>query len=302
MHGHIGLIRAMHTQPAQTLAVALRVRANAHQRGGNREAKLLHQVGQAFACLACYHTATGIEHWALGLQHHLDGFLDLPGMPTGHRIVGAQFDLLRVHVLVALGGRGHVLGDIDHHRARTTGRCQIEGLFQHFWDFGRVTNREAVLHDRTRHANDIGFLEGVVTNQVAHDLAAQNNHGNGVHVGGRNASHRVGSAGARGHQHHAGLAGGTGIAVGSVGGCLFVPHEDVLHFVLAEQRIINMQRRATGITINVLDALILQEAGDHICAGKQFHCVSPLEVSSAIRRTSCGVECGGMPLPAHAGT
>ncbi|GAA5177797.1 hypothetical protein GCM10023342_26740 [Modicisalibacter zincidurans] len=54
--------------------------------------------------------------------------------------------------------------------------------------------------------------------------------------------------------------------------------------ILAEQRIVDMQRRATRIAIDIFDALILKEAGDHIGAGKQFHCVSPLEVSSAVSR------------------
>ena len=118
----------------------------------------------------------------------------------------------------------------------------------------------------------------------------------------RNAGHRVSSAGAEVTSTTPGLPEPG--AVGSVGGCLFVPHEDVLHFVLAEQRIINMQRRAAGITINVLDALILQEAGDHICAGKQFHSVSPLEVRcdpQDILRVECDNAAAGQPAPDQTG-
>ena len=52
--------------------------------------------------------------------------------------------------------------------------------------------------------------------------------------------------GPRGHQHHAGLAGGTGIALGGVAGALLVAHQDVLDVALLENLVIDRQHRAPG--------------------------------------------------------
>jgi hypothetical protein len=54
-------------------------------------------------------------------------------------------------------------------------------------------------------------------------------------------------------------------------GALFVPHQDVLHFVLLEQRVVDRQHRAAGIAKNVLDALIGERCHHHFCAGHFRH-------------------------------
>ena len=58
---------------------------------------------------------------------------------------------------------------------------------------------------------------------------------------------RVGGAGAGGHEHDADLAGGAGIALGRMHRALLVAHEDVLHLVLVEERVVDRQHRAAGI-------------------------------------------------------
>src|SRR5690554_436150 len=267
VHGHVRLVGAVHAQPAQTLTVALRVSTNAHQRGRDGIAQALDQIGQPFTGTPRDHATTGIENRPLGLEHQLHGFLDLATMPTRYRVIGAHLDLFRVDVLVTLGRGGHILGNVHHHRAGTSRRGQIKGLFQHFRNFARVLDREAVLHDRPGHADDVGFLESVLANQMTGDLATQHHHGNRIHVGGGNSGNRIGGTGAGGDQHDTGFARGTGITVGGVSRGLFVAHQDVLDLVLTEQRIINMQRSTARITINIFDAFILQESGNHIRAG-----------------------------------
>ena len=54
-------------------------------------------------------------------------------------------------------------------------------------------------------------------------------------------------------------------------GALFVPHQDVLHFVLLEQRVVDRQHRAAGIAENVLDALIGERRDHHFRAGHLRH-------------------------------
>ena len=59
------------------------------------------------------------------------------------------------------------------------------------------------------------------------DVAGDEHHGGGVHIGGGDAGDQVGGAGAGGGEAHAHLAGGAGIAVGGVGSALLVGGEDV---------------------------------------------------------------------------
>ena len=54
-------------------------------------------------------------------------------------------------------------------------------------------------------------------------------------------------------------------------GALLVPHQDVLHLVLLEQRVIDRQHRAAGIAENVLDALIGERRDHHFRAGHLRH-------------------------------
>ena len=68
--------------------------------------------------------------------------------------------------------------------------------------------------------------------------------------------HRVGRARPRGDEHRADLAGRARIAFGGMHGALLVPHQDVLHLVLVEERVIDRQHRAAGIAEKMLDPLI----------------------------------------------
>ena len=85
------------------------------------------------------------------------------------------------------------------------------------------------------------------------------------------AGDRVGGAGAGGDQHGADLAGRARIALGGMHGALLVAHQDVLHLVLLEQRVVDRQHRAAGIAENVLDALIGKRRHHHFRAGHLRH-------------------------------
>ena len=50
-------------------------------------------------------------------------------------------------------------------------------------------------------------------------------------------------------------------------GGLLVAHQNVIDFVLLEQRVINVQYRAPGIPEDVLHSLVLQSADHHFRAG-----------------------------------
>ena len=51
-----------------------------------------------------------------------------------------------------------------------------------------------MLHDRQRHAEDIDFLEGIRPHQAGRDLAGENDHRHGVHIGVGDAGQEIGGA------------------------------------------------------------------------------------------------------------
>ena len=70
-----------------------------------------------------------------------------------------------------------------------------------------------------------------------------------------------------GDQHHAGLAGGAGIALGRVGRALLVADQHVAQARLVEQGVVDRQHRAAGIAEQVVDALVDERAHDDLGAG-----------------------------------
>jgi hypothetical protein len=91
-----------------------------------------------------------------------------------------------------------------------------------------------------------------------------------IHHRGGDAGHRIRGAGTRGHQHHAGLAGGARIPVGGMGRPLLVAHQDVRHLGLAEQGVVDVQHGAAGVAEDMAHALVAQEADDDFGTG-EFH-------------------------------
>ena len=127
-----------------------------------------------------------------------------------------------------------------------------------------------MLDARTGDPDIVHFLEGIVAYQGGGDLPGEDHHGYGIHIGRGDAGNRIGGAGPRSHQHHAGPAGGAGIPVRRMGRPLLVAHQDMLDVLLPEQCIIDVQYRPTGVTEHILDTFILQALNDNLGSG-QFH-------------------------------
>ena len=113
----------------------------------------------------------------------------------------------------------------------------------------------------------IGLLEGVIADEMRRHLAGQADNRNAVHQCIGQPSHRVGGAGPGGHQQHAGLAGGPGIALRCVGRALFMAHQNVTDAILLKQRIINGQDRATAVAKHHFDTLSDQGFEQYFSAG-----------------------------------
>ena len=129
----------------------------------------------------------------------------------------------------------------------------------------------------TGDTNGVNFLEGIVADQAGRYLARENNQRNRVHVRGRNTGDRIGCTGAGGNQHHAGLSGRARVAIGRMGRCLLMTHQDVFDLFLLVQRIIDMQYRTTRVAEQVFDTLIAQATDKNLGTG-QFHLSHPPKI------------------------
>ncbi len=68
--------------------------------------------------------------------------------------------------------------------------------------------------------------------------------------------------GAGRHQRDADLLARPRVAVGRVHRALLVPHQHVLHLVLLEERVVDVEHRAARVAEDVLDAFFLEAADD----------------------------------------
>ena len=123
-----------------------------------------------------------------------------------------------------------------------------------------------MLGARPGDSDRIAFLEGVRADQVGRHLAGDDDKRDGVHQGVDDAGHRVGGAGAGGHQHDAALAGGARVPLGGMGRALFMTHQHMLQPGFGEQGVIDRQHGAAGIAEQHLDALVDERAHDHLGA------------------------------------
>ena len=94
---------------------------------------------------------------------------------------------------------------------------------------------------------------------MAH-VAGEGHHGHRVHIGRGNAGDQIGGTRAAGSQHHAGAAGGAGIAVCRVGRALLVGGEHMGDAVrIFVQLIVKVQHCAAGITKKGVHALLAED-------------------------------------------
>ena len=113
----------------------------------------------------------------------------------------------------------------------------------------------------------IGFLEGVVTDQMRRYLTGQTDHWNAVHQRIGKTGHRVGGAGTRRDQHNADFARRPGITFRHMDRATFLAHENMLELVLLEDRVINWQHCAARIAEHGIHTLIYESFDNNFSAG-----------------------------------
>ena len=257
LHRVVGFDGAVHAQHAQEFFVAGRVSAQAHQGIGAGVAQHVHQGAQFLRGVAQQDTAAGVDVGALGGQQQLQGLADLAAVAFAHRVVRAHADGFGVAVESGLLER-HVFRNIYHHRAGATGAGNVECFFQRLGQVAHVFHQKVVLDHGPGDTHGIAFLESIQANGVCRHLAADDHHGDAVHVRGGNAGNGIRQTRAGSDQRHTHITGSTGITVGGVHGCLLVAHQHMLDGVLFVERVVDVKNCTTGVTPDVLDVLGLE--------------------------------------------
>ena len=208
------------------------------------------------------------------------------------RVRGAQFVLGAVQqvgdpaVLVVLAegqglivgvGGGDIFENVDVHRAGAAGAGDGEGLPHHVGQLVSVLDQEVALGDGHGDAGDVHLLEGVLADQVLAHIAGDEHHGGGVQIGGGDAGDQVGGAGAGGGEADPHLSRRPGVAVGGVGGTLFMSGQDVpdlLAIAVELELVIDVQNGAAGVAEDSVNALLQQAFHQNLGCGHSHGMIS----------------------------
>ena len=258
----------MHAQHPDKLLIRSRVGPQPHQGVGNRHAghpgELDQQLRGFGACVD--DPAPGVDDRTLGLRQRLNGLLNLSKIALEPRLVGRTADLRLLLVDVSFVHQ-HVFGQVDDNRAGTAGRRDQKGLVNNAGDVFNLLHQIVVLGTGAGDAGGIGFLEGILPDQMGRHLPGQTDDRDGVHERVGQARHGVCRTGARGYQHTAYFTGRAGVALGRMDRSLLVTHEYVPDRILLKQGIVNRQDCAAGITEDDFDPLLDQGCDQRFCTG-----------------------------------
>ena len=125
-----------------------------------------------------------------------------------------------------------------------------------------------MLDARASDSDRIDLLESILTDRGTRHLTGDHHQRDRIAVCGGNPRHRVGRAGAGGHQRHTDLVGGAGIAVCRMNGGLLMTHQDMAHLVLLEQLVVDIKDRAAGITEKIFNLFFLETPDYNFCTGQ----------------------------------
>ena len=249
----------MHARQAQAELLVLVEDALAHEADHSGDLQGVGELHDVLAGMAPQDAAATVDDGLLGVEQGAHRLLHLLVVALVGGLVAGELDLFGVVVLDGLAQQ--VAGHVDDHGARAAGAGDVVGLCHDAGDVLGLADEVAVLDDGQGDARDVAFLEGVASQGAQGHLAADDHHGDGVHVGGGNAGDGVGGTGAGGDDDRASLAGCAGIAVCGMGRALLVAHQDVVQLLAVIQRIVDEDGLAAGIAEDSIDAGVL-ECGD----------------------------------------
>ena len=230
IHGLIGRPGAVHAQHAQVVWVVFAGVANAFERYHRRQSGGFSKRAKAVFSVCQTDATSAIEYGFAGRPKHREcvGQIWKAGLLGFGMEVGGIADV----------SQQQVLGNINPHRSRSSTLSQFHGFFHDSGQRVGIVNEVTVFNDAQRHAQYVGFLEGVGADQAGGHLAGDDQQRNGIPVGVGYAGDQVGGARAGGSNAYAELAACTGVAVGGKGAGLFVAAKHMLHADIVHQRIV----------------------------------------------------------------
>ena len=149
----------------------------------------------------------------------------------------------------------HILRDINKYGAGPAGRGDVKSLFDGLGEISYIFDQEVVFHAWTSNADGVALLKCVLANGVRGHLPGDDNHWNGIHIGGCDAGNGVGDPRTRGHKCNARLTRGAGVGVGSVERCLLVTYQNMRERLLFVNFVVNDQHGPARIAEQKFDAL-----------------------------------------------
>ena len=204
-------------------------------------------------------------------------------------------------------GELNILGDVDQNGTGAAAGRDVEPLVDRCRQTVGFLDQPVVFRAGAGDAHGVGLLEGIVADHERRHLTRQNHQRDAVQQRVGQTGHRVGRAGARGHQNHTGFTGRARIALSRMNGGLFVAHQNVADFVLLENLVVNRKHSTTGVAENHFDALILKGLNHHFSAGHGLtHFALRASVPCSVTTKKPPFWRGrmgyryGLPLPAHA--
>ena len=163
------------------------------------------------------------------------------------RLVAAQINARFITVIELLDLS--VFRNIDHHRPGTSRAGDVISLGDRTRNFGRFGHLEIPFRNRHRHADRIGLLEGVRSEQSRRHLPGNADDRRRVEHRVGDPGHQVRSARAGRSQANAHLAGGARITLRGMYGALFVARENVIQPIgMMVQMIVNRDYLTARVT------------------------------------------------------
>ena len=254
-HRHIRRVLAVHTQVADVERVICRNRAAAHDCGHHRHICLIHHFRKHLVRAGDIHAAACQEQRFLRLLQHLKGTFELSHVDACIRLIAA--DVHGFRIFRAAQFAHHIFGQVNEHRSRASCPGDVECLFDDPPQVRAVPHCHAVLCNAAGDADDIHFLEGIISDQVSRHLTCKTYEGHTVIIRRRKTRNQVRRPRSAGHQTHAHFAGRPRIGVRLVDQRLLVARQDDLNVVLTSQLIADINSTRARIPEDRIHSLFL---------------------------------------------
>ena len=262
-------IVAMHAQHAHIQRMVRRQRTQSQHGATSRDISFLKKSLQLFLSISQFYSLSHQCQRLFGMINQFSSF--------AHGIhIQLRISYIRAHKGHLLGFPINLLnlsitGKVEHHRTRTSTACNIERTTDSPRYILGAPYLVRPLRDGLCHTYEVYLLKGIRSQRANSHLPSNHHHRRRVKHGISDTCQGIGSTRATGHQGNPHLTTHSGIALSSMGSCLFVTHQNVVETLLlasriVEQRIIDGHNAAARVSENSLYPFSLQRPHQRLCS------------------------------------